>query len=89
MNKPLTIEEAKALVPPQKVWVDSIGGECWYLDCMMFTAFDEEKDCMTFGRSGRTWGSYNKAPFGWRLWLEEPTYEERKTAKWDYESSYA
>ena len=79
----LTKEQAQALEVPVTIWRELSGGyegTRYRAEKMVATVNDDDK--MLFGGSGYAWSGYNRSVCGWRLWTEEPTDDERLSARW-------
>lgn len=80
--KALTLEEARALMPAEMVWMQVNDDDDDEEIMFEFTVDTNKNDALTFvGGSSHLWpfASYGSK---WRLWIAHPSKEERIADKW-------
>ena len=81
----IPFEEIGELKPGDLVWFEKSGGYegTRYAPIPAIVSYSYNEVMGFYNTADRAFLAYNRAVCGWRLWTNEPTYQQRTEAKWN------
>lgn len=81
---PLKLNEARGLMPSQMVWVELANSLEGGVSLVYATVTSVNESSIRFNKlsSDFSWDTYNHSGIGFRLWIAEPSAEERNEYSW-------